>query len=94
MEYFTVFIGLIATVTSTIAFLPQALYVIRTKDTKSLSLSMYIIFVTSVIAWEIYGLLLKDLPIIIANIVCIIASTIILYYKVMEVLNKKENNNE
>lgn len=90
MENLTALIGLVATVTSTIAFLPQAIYVIRTKDTQSLSLSMYVIFVISVISWEMYGILIRDIPIIVANVVCIIASSIILYYKVLEVLEKKK----
>lgn len=94
MELLISFTGIVATVTSTIAFLPQAIYVIRTRDTKSLSLSMYIVFVISVLSWEIYGILIKNLPIVIANIVCLIASSIILVYKLMEVFGKWRNDEQ
>lgn len=87
------FFGLAATITSTIAFLPQAIYVIRTKDTKSLSLAMYVIFVSSVVCWLMYGLLIKDAPIVVANIVCFAASSIILVYKIIDVVKERKELN-
>lgn len=83
-------IGYGASVLSTIAFLPQAVYVIRTKDTASISLATYAIFVTSVILWFLYGMMLKDIPIIFSNMICILLGGIILLYKIIEVLAKKK----
>ena len=40
MEY----LGLLAACLTTTSFLPQVLLVIKTKDTKSISLKMYILF--------------------------------------------------
>ena len=44
-------IGLIAACLTTSSFLPQVLMVIKTKDTKSISLKMYSIFVIGTALW-------------------------------------------
>ncbi|MGL5645777.1 PQ-loop domain-containing transporter, partial [Cetobacterium sp.] len=44
-------IGIIAATLTTIAFFPQVIQVIKSKDTKSISLTMYILFVTGVLLW-------------------------------------------
>lgn len=78
-------IGIIAAILTTIAFFPQVIQVIKSKDTKSISLTMYILFVTGVLLWVLYGFYLNDLPIIIANSIVAVASTIILCYKIREI---------
>jgi len=77
MNFFTI-IGLAAATCTTISFLPQAVKVIRTKDTRSLSLPMYIIFTIGVLLWLTYGILVGDIPVIAANIVTSILSIVIL----------------
>lgn len=74
--------GLIAAVLTTSAFVPQAIKVIKSKQTKDISLGMYIIFEIGLILWLTYGIMLKNLPIIIANIFSLIFSTIILVLKI------------
>ncbi len=70
MEFNAVTIlGLIAAACTTIAFIPQALKTIRTRNTKDLSLTTYILLVVGIVLWLIYGFLMKDLPVIIANAV-------------------------
>ncbi|WP_418964475.1 SemiSWEET transporter [Cetobacterium sp.] len=78
-------IGIIAATLTTIAFFPQVIQVTKSKDTKSISLTMYILFVTGVLLWVLYGFYLNDLPIIIANSIVAVASTIILCYKIREI---------
>lgn len=78
-------IGLITSILSTISFLPQAIYVIRTHDTKSLSLAMYLLINIAFILWLIYGILLRQAPIYLANGICLILGLIILFYKVKEI---------
>ncbi len=77
MDYFTI-IGLAAATCTTISFLPQAVKVIRTRDTRSLSLPMYIILTTGVLLWLTYGILVNDIPVIAANLVTSVFSIIIL----------------
>ncbi|MEZ5009541.1 MAG: SemiSWEET transporter [Chitinophagales bacterium] len=80
METFTI-IGLIAATCTTISFLPQVIQVMKTKHTKDLSLAMYLIFTIGIALWFIYGLMIKDLPIIIANAITLILAAIILGMK-------------
>ena len=75
-------IGFFVSFCTTIAFLPQVIKVYKTRSTKDISLSMFLIFTTGVLCWLIYGVLIVDLPIIIANIVTLILSLIILAFKI------------
>jgi MtN3 and saliva related transmembrane protein len=60
-------IGLLAGLTTTFAFLPQIIKTIRTKDTKSISLPMYIIYVIGVLTWFVYAILIDEMAIVISN---------------------------
>ena len=60
-------IGYIAALLTTISFIPQAIMTIRTHDTEGISVSMYVIFVTGVFFWFVYGVIQKDFAIIAAN---------------------------
>lgn len=60
-------IGLIAGLTTTGAFLPQIIKVIRTKDTKSISLGMYIIYTLGTIFWFIYAFMTFQYAIVFTN---------------------------
>ena len=44
-------IGLIAAACTTFAYVPQAVKTIKTKDTKSLSLIMYVIMTVGILLW-------------------------------------------
>lgn len=83
MEY----LGLLAACLTTISFLPQVLLVIKTKDTKSISLKMYILFVSGTILWFVYGLFIKNIPVTLANFITGSLAFIILYYKIIEKQN-------
>jgi len=62
-----IIIGLIAAAFTTFAFLPQAIKSYKTKETKDLSLQAFAIALTGVLLWLFYGLLINDLPLILAN---------------------------
>jgi len=74
-------LGLVAATLTTISFVPQAMKVIRTRNTKDLSLSMYIIFNGGVLLWLIYGFLIKDIPIMLCNTITLFLGLIILGMK-------------
>jgi|TARA_B100001057_G_C22802622_1_gene932115 MtN3 and saliva related transmembrane protein len=75
------YIGFFAAFCTTFAFFPQAIKVWKTKSTKDISLYMFIIFTAGVFSWLIYGIILSDLPLIIANALTLILSIFILIYK-------------
>ena len=60
-------IGLIAAVFTTVAGLPQLIKSWKLKETKDISLWMYILNCIGVSLWLVYGIFIKDLPVIFAN---------------------------
>jgi MtN3 and saliva related transmembrane protein len=62
-----VFVSAAAATLTTAAFLPQALHIIRYKDTRAISLIMYVAFATGVLLWMVFGLLIGNWPIIVSN---------------------------
>ena len=81
MNYITV-LGLIAAFCTTVSYLPQAIKTIKTKQTKDLSLGMYLILTIGVLLWLVYGFLVKDIPIIFANAITLLFTGIILILKI------------
>ncbi len=75
-------IGTIAACLTTGAFLPQAIKVIKTKDTAGISLMMYIMNVIGIFLWFVYGLTIHDMALICANGVTFVLSSIILMCKI------------
>jgi len=74
--------GYVAATLTTLAFLPQTIKTIRTRDTRSISLGMYVVFTVGVAFWLAYGIVLHSWPMILANIVTFGLSTTILVLKV------------
>ena len=81
MELVTI-IGSVAAICTTVSFIPQVLKILKTRNTKSVSLEMYIIFTGGVLCWLAYGVLLNELPIIIANGITSVLAVIILVSKI------------
>ncbi|MFU8864424.1 MAG: SemiSWEET family sugar transporter [Rhodobacterales bacterium] len=67
------YIGYAAAMLGTICWIPQALQVWRTRDTRSLSLSAQVLFLATVTLWLAYGVMIMDWPLILANIVSVSA---------------------
>ena len=81
METIDIF-GFIAALLTTSAFIPQVIKTIREKDTKSLSLPMYLILTSGLLLWLTYGIMIKDWALIIANSITGILALIILVAKI------------
>jgi MtN3 and saliva related transmembrane protein len=75
-------LGYFAAVCTTISFLPQAIQIVRTKDTTSISLMMYTIFTIGVFLWFVFGLYKNSMPIILANGTTLLFAITILYFKI------------
>ena len=82
LNFIIKYIGFFAAICTTIAFLPQAIKVYKSKSTKDISLSMFIIFTAGVFSWLIYGIVISDFPLILANATTLILSLFILFYKI------------
>ena len=80
-EQWVTAIGLLAAACTTVAFFPQFWKAWKTKSTKDISLSTFMIFWVGVLCWLTYGLLLENLPMILGNSLTIILGTGILALK-------------
>jgi MtN3 and saliva related transmembrane protein len=76
-------LGYTAAFCTTISFLPQAIKVIKTRDTASLSLAMYAIFTLGVGLWLLYGIAKSDKAMIAANVVTLALAFSILWIKIV-----------
>ena len=74
-------LGFTAAILTTLCWLPQALKTLRTKDTKSLSLVTQSVLALGVVLWLIYGILVGNAPIILANSVTFVLVALILAMK-------------
>ena len=75
-------IGLIAAVLTTISFVPQAIKTIKSRHTKDLSLFMYAILTTGIFLWFVYGILLMNAPLMLANGITLLFTATILVMKI------------
>jgi MtN3 and saliva related transmembrane protein len=74
--------GYLAATLTTLAFVPQALKTIRTRDTRSISLGMYVVFTIGIGFWLVYGIALESMPMILCNVVTFALSATILGLKI------------
>jgi MtN3 and saliva related transmembrane protein len=74
-------LGFVAGVLTTAAFIPQIVKVWKTRSARDISLGMYSVFVSGVVLWLVYGLLLGSWPIILANIFTLVLAVAILVMK-------------
>ena len=82
--------GAFAAVFTTTAFLPQAFKVIRTRDTRSLSLTMYLFMFAGTTLWIFHGINLDDKAIIYSNIITSALNAIILTMKIQDTLKARQ----
>ena len=75
-------LGYIAATLTTLAFVPQAWRTLRTRDTRALSMLMYLVFTVGIAFWLAYGLVLGSWPIILSNGLTLVLAGIILALKI------------
>ena len=78
---FTDLVGSLAATLTTASFIPQALHTFRTKDVRGISLGMYSAFTTGVALWLVYGWMLGEMPIVVANAITLSLALTILIMK-------------
>ncbi len=77
-------IGYFAAALTTLSFVPQVLRIARTRDTRAISLGMYLMFSSGVALWGIYGVLIQSWPIVLANTVTLGLTLVVLWHKLRE----------
>ena len=74
-------LGYAAAALTTLSFVPQALKTIRSRDTRGISLLMYVAFTIGIGFWFCYGVVLQSWPMIAANAVTLVLAATILALK-------------
>jgi MtN3 and saliva related transmembrane protein len=82
-------IGFIAAALTTASFVPQAIKTLRTRSTSDLSPAMYTSFFLGILCWLVYGILINDLPMIVANIITTGLSGTILFVILKNTIKQK-----
>ncbi|HEX7891225.1 MAG TPA: SemiSWEET transporter [Ramlibacter sp.] len=60
-------LGYAAATLTSLSFVPQAWRTFRTKDVSGISLKMYAVFTLGVAVWLAYGIVLGEVPMMLAN---------------------------
>lgn len=82
MEQYLELLSYLAAVFTTASFLPQAIKTIKTKDTSSISLGMYAVFILGCICWLLFGIGIHNTGMIVANAITICLASVILVMKI------------
>jgi len=82
-------IGSLAAILTTIAFIPQVLKTWKTRSAQDISLWMFLLFSSGVLLWLIYGVLLDAVPIIVANGITLCLSASILILKIRDLREQR-----
>jgi MtN3 and saliva related transmembrane protein len=83
-------LGTAAAILTSISFVPQVLKILKTRNTSGISLIMYALFVSGVACWLVWGLMLDQKPVVIANAVTLVLSSAVLILKIRAVLLGRE----
>jgi MtN3 and saliva related transmembrane protein len=75
-------VSALAAVLTTAAFVPQALHIIRYRETKAISLLMYVAFASGVALWLVFGVLIGNWAIILSNAITLALTLAIVGMKI------------
>lgn len=74
-------IGLVAGTITSVTFIPQVIKIWRSKSVKDISMLMMLLLVLGTSLWLTYGLLIRSTPIIYTNLMVLIMSLTMLFFK-------------
>ncbi len=75
-------IGLIASTLTTLAALPQLMKIFKEKKAENISLLWIVILIAGLSGWVVYGILIKDVIVLISNILGVCINTTIAIFTV------------
>jgi MtN3 and saliva related transmembrane protein len=75
-------IGALAAVLTTLCWVPQALKIVRERETRAISLPGTLLSAIGVLLWLVYGLALADAPLIASSVVTLAITAAILALKI------------
>ena len=75
-------IGYIAAVLTTAAYVPQTIKIAKTRQTQGISLGMYLLLNCGIAGWFVYGYLLSSPSLMLANGLSLLMTLFILFIKI------------
>jgi len=75
-------IGLVAGALTSVAVIPQVVRTYRTRHARDISIWQPVLLDVGMVLWLIYGIMLKDLPLILANAFSIFCNTLLIGMKI------------
>ena len=78
----TTLLGYSAGLLTTIAFIPQCARIWKTRSARDVSLPAFATFTVGVMLWTAYGILMREVPMILWNSVTLVISAAILGMKI------------
>jgi len=81
-------LGAAAGLLTTASFVPQVLKTLRTRQTRDISLTMWLAFCAGVLLWTVYGFLIEAWPVVITNIPTLVLAGTILVIKLRNLKNE------
>lgn len=76
-------VGTLAAIASVSSFAPQAWRIIRTREVEGLSWRMYALTVAAFALWSAFGIMKREWPIIVPNLLCLLLAAFILMMLVL-----------
>ncbi|WP_299203716.1 SemiSWEET transporter [uncultured Amphritea sp.] len=84
-------IGISAACMTTISFVPQVYAILKSKNTSGISVTMYSIFTFGVFLWVIYGFIIEDMPVFLANLITLILTLSVLTLTITSRIRQKSS---
>lgn len=85
-------IGYLACVTMVMGYMPQAIKTIKTRSTDDIAMPTFLLMAIGGLCFAIQGILIKNMPLLITNVLTTTASTIITCIKIYNDYFKKKKN--
>jgi MtN3 and saliva related transmembrane protein len=76
-------LGLVAGMLTSVASIPQVVKTLRTRHARDISIWQPLLLAIGVALWLIYGMLIHDLPLILANIVPLVCNVTLTVLKLL-----------
>jgi MtN3 and saliva related transmembrane protein len=86
-------VGLMASIFTTLAALPQLLKIVKEKKAENISLLWIAILIAGLAAWIFYGFLKKDPIILVSNSVALIINSFIAFFAMRFKKSKRRKSN-
>ena len=75
-------IGMVAGALTSVAAIPQVIKTMKTHHVRDISIWQPLLLALGVTLWMVYGILISDMPLILANITPLICNVVLTYMKI------------